>query len=132
MKKYGSYISILSVFLFLACSEYAILDSKPGEAIKPVTNLTHSISGNEAVLTWDLPSDFPDDIVEPVSIFVRITIDGQSGGTVTLANAPETYVFPNYDASRSYKFTVKVMASVDTDQPAVSNLRYSQGQTITF
>ena len=132
MKKYGLYLSILCFALCLACQDDEILLSKPGEAIQPVTNLAHSISGSDAMLTWNLPTDFPDDIIEPVSVQVRITIDGKSGGDVIVENAPETYTFLNYEPSKDYKFTVKVRASVDTDDPAVSNLRYSLGQTIAF
>lgn len=132
MKKYGSYISILCVIFSLACQDREILLSKPGEPLKPVTNLAHSVSGTDAVLTWDLPSEFPDDIITPVSVQVRITVDGLNDGNVILEGAPETYTFLNYDASKNYKFTVKVRASVDTDDPAESNLRYSPGQTIAF
>jgi hypothetical protein len=132
MKKYAAYIAVLCVTLFMACREEEILLSKPGEALKPVTNLAHTISGNDAVLTWDLPSEFPDDVITPVSVQVRITIDGLSGGNVILQGAPETYTFLGYDAAKNYKFTVKVTAAVDTDDPAESNLRYSPGQTITF
>jgi hypothetical protein len=132
MKKYVSYISILGVMLFLACREDEILLSKPGEEVSPVTNLAYTLSGSDVNLTWSLPADLPDDIVSPVSVQVRATIDGHNGGTVTLANDPTSYIFPGYDPSKKYRFTVKVMASVDTDDPAVSDLRYSPGQTITF
>lgn len=132
MKKYVVYISILSVLFCSSCYEDEIIDSKPGESIDPVSNLEYSISSDNVILTWNLPSTYPDDIIEPVLVQIRILIDGQSGGTVVLERAPESYTFSPYDSSKEYRFTVKVMAEVDTSDPHVSDLRYSLGKTVAL
>lgn len=116
----------------LSACEYEIIDSKPGESISPVTNLSHSVSEDEVMLTWDLPSSYPDDIVQPVSVMIRITRDGNNAGTVVLDDAPESYTYDAYDPSQTFKFTVKVRGEVDTDDPNVSDVRYSLGTTVEF
>lgn len=132
MKKYIFYFSILSILICLGCQDDEIILSKPGEAVGPVTGLDYSISGNDVNISWDLPADFPDDIVEPVSINIRIAIDGRYQDPVTIENAPESYTFSSYESSKKYRFTVKVMANVENSDPAVSDLRYSLGETISF
>jgi hypothetical protein len=131
MKKVAFLLLITSVFMLSAC-EYEIIDSKPGESISPVTNLSHSVSEDEVMLTWDLPSSYPDDIVQPVSVMIRITRDGNNAGTVVLDDAPESYTYDAYDPSQTFKFTVKVRGEVDTDDPNVSDVRYSLGTTVEF
>ncbi len=131
MNKIAFLILIYSVFMFSAC-EYEIIDSKPGESISPVTNLSYSVSGDEVMLTWDLPSSYPDDIAQPVSVMVRITRDGNNAGTVVLDEAPESYTYDSYDPSQTFKFIVKVRGEVDTDDPNVSDVRYSLGTTVEF
>ncbi|MBF9255727.1 DUF4945 domain-containing protein [Pontibacter sp. 172403-2] len=132
MKKYIFYISIICVLFAAGCKEEDIVLSKPGEPIAPVTNLDYTISGSDAILTWDLPSTLPDDIIEPVSVFIRISVDGQSAGTLVVDDAPESFVYSPYDASKKYKFTVKVQGKVDTTDPYRSDLRLSPGTTVAF
>jgi len=132
MKKYLFYISILCVLLCSGCKEEDIILSKPGESIAPVTNLEYTISGTDAILTWNLPATLPADVVEPVSVFIRISKDGQSAGTQVIDNAPETFTYPLYDPAKQYKFTVKVQGEVNTTDPYRSKLRLSPGNTIAF
>lgn len=132
MKSIVLYTFILSMIFLSACSEDGIVDSKPGEPIEPVTNLEYSISGDEVTLTWKLPSNLPDDIVQPVSVHLRVKTDGVTADTYELENAPENYTYSSYDSSREYRFTVKVMGSVDTSEPHISDLRYSPGKTVVI
>ena len=131
MKKLAYFFIMFSILVFSAC-EYEIIDSKPGEPLDPVSNLNYSISGSEVTLTWDLPTSYPDDIIQPVSVFIRIIINGVNAGTQTLEGAPESYTFTGYDPQDTYKFIVKVRGEVDTDNPNLSDLRYSLGSTIEF
>lgn len=132
MKKHIFYISVLCVLFCSACYKDEILTSKPGQPIDVVTNLDHAVSDSNINLTWKLPATLPADIIKPVSVFIQISVDGQNRGSVVLENAPEMYTYSPYEASKTYKFTVKVMGRVDTKDPAVSNLRYSAGQTVSF
>ncbi|MGQ8334929.1 DUF4945 domain-containing protein [Sunxiuqinia sp. A32] len=122
---------IILAFLFIMSScEYEIIDSKPGEPIAPVTNLTSSISGNSVALNWNLPSSYPSDIIQPVSVYIKVTKDGNNAGSQVLNNNPNTFVYDAYESGHVYRFTVKVRANVDTDDPNFSDLRYSEGETI--
>ena len=132
MKRNIFYISILLLLVFTGCKKEGMITSKPGESINPVTNLQGAVTNNSINLTWKLPTTLPNDIVKPVSVLINISMDGQNRGTVTLENAPESYIYTPYDASKKYKFTVKVIGAVNTTDPNVSNLRYSLGQTIAI
>lgn len=132
MKKVLYYISILCVLICTGCIDRTILDSKPGEAIDPVTNLLYTITGTDVTLTWGLPSKIPTDIIQPVSIYIKVLRDNVSILSVVLPNTPVSYVYKPYDSSKKYIITVKVQGSVDTKDPNVSNLRYSLGASVSF
>jgi hypothetical protein len=132
------------LFILSACG-YEIIDSKPGDPINAISNLNYSISGSEITLTWDLPSSYPGDIIQPVSIFIRVTKQKKespseeyplynpsalNAGTFTLDEAPERFIYNQYDPNYIYRFTVKVMAKVDVKSPNVSDLRYSEGAIV--
>src|SRR5690606_14833864 len=76
----------------------------------------------------DIIDSKPGEALAPVEI--RVAIDGQSGGTFVLDNAPESFLYSGYDPLKTYRFTVKVLGEVDTTEPHISNLRYSLGKTI--
>lgn len=132
MKKIIFYISILCVLIYAGCIDRTILDSKPGDAIDPVTNLQYTIAGNNVTLNWDIPSAIPADIIKPVSIYIQVKRNNVSILSVTLPNAPVSYVFDSYDSSYQYDIIVKVLGSVDTTDPNVSNIRYSLGSSVSF
>jgi|SRR5699024_1670115 len=125
-------IVILGIVLVSGCDRYDSIDSKPGEAIPPVTNLEYSIAGEEVHLNWQLPATIPGDIIKPVSVFIIIKVDGQAAGERLIEGAPTNYIYAPYDSSRAYQFTVKVRGEVDSSDPGVSHLRYSLGQTISI
>lgn len=132
MKSYIFLIAILSLLFCGGCQQEEILDAKPGEPIAPVTDLKHVIVGDQVELTWKLPANYPADLVKPVSVLVRITKDGQNGGTQVLADNPERFVYSGYDASVPYRITVKVQGAVNTTDPGRSKLRISPGVTVAF
>jgi hypothetical protein len=132
MKNYIRYMTMLCLLFGAGCKEEEILTAKPGEPIDPVNNLEYAVSGNQALVTWDLPVTFSADIIKPVSVLVRISVDGQAGGTQVIANAPESFTYPSYDPAKKYKFTVKVQGAVDTKDPDRSKLRISLGKTVAF
>lgn len=132
MKKYIFYISFLSILFCSGCYDEEIIASKPGEAIDPVTNLEYSISDANVHLTWDMPSTYPEGVIQPVFVQIKVSEDGRHIATEVLENAPESYTFTSYDPSKEYRFTVKVMANIDTSEPHESDLRYSLGQTVAL
>lgn len=133
MKKYIFCFSIFCFFLCSGCYEDDIVSSKPGREIDPVNNLNYNKSGEDVILTWELPSDYPDDINEPVSVQINVSVNGaKEGGAIVLENNPHSYTYSNYNSSESYRFTVKVMANMKKSDPYISDLWYSKGKTINF
>lgn len=132
MNNFLLYISAFCLILISGCNKDEILPYKPGEALQPVENLDFTLADTEVLLTWNLPTSYPDVIVQPVSVQIRISVDGQNAGTHVLENAPESYTFSPYEPQRNYRFTVKVMGDVDTMDPHRSNMKYSLGETVAF
>lgn|SRR5690606_27520056 len=123
---------VLLVGLLAGCVSEDIIDSKPGEPLSPVENLSYSIQGTAVEIAWDLPQAISADIIQPVSVQIRVAADGQNSGTFVIDNAPESFLYSGYDPQKSYRFTVKVTGRVDTTEPHISNFRYSLGKTISF
>jgi hypothetical protein len=132
MKRYIFCISILSLLFCAGCQKEEILTSKPGDLVAPVTDLKVAVAGDQVELTWKLPTAYPADLVKPVSVLVKITKDGQNAGTQVLDNNPERFTYSGYDASKSYRITVKVQGAVNTTDPGRSKLRISPGTTVAF
>lgn len=131
-------------FLFSAC-EYDIVDSKFGEPIETVSNLKFTVSGQQVTLTWDLPTSYPNDIIKPVSVFIRVTrIEKEkpseeyplyspsalNAGTFTVTNDPKSFIYSQYDPKFTYRFTVKVVGNVNVTSQNFSDTRYSSGVVI--
>lgn len=127
-KKLCLYISGL-MFMVAGCSD-DILTSKEGEPIDPVTNLNYTINENEVTLTWNLPANYPSDIITPVSVRVDIFRDGVLVNNPVLRDAPTSYIYSNYDPQETFRFVVKVRGEVDTDDPYMSSVRLSPGQFV--
>ena len=120
------------ILMMMGCYDREIIDSKPGESIDPVTSLNYTVNGNNVVLTWVLPAQFPDDIILPVSVMIKVYEDDILKSTVTVADAPTTYTYDTYNADNSYRFIVKVVGEVDTDNPNVATTRYSLGEFVVI
>lgn len=131
MKKYVFYILMLSSVLAAGCYDDDVITSKPGEPIDPVSNLAADTMEGQLVLTWDLPAAYPENVIEPVSVQIHISIDGRKeGGAITLENDPVSFTYSPYDPAKEYKFTVKVVAGMETSEDYQSDLFYSPGNTI--
>jgi hypothetical protein len=113
--------------LLTGCEDRQIIDSKEGESISPVTGLNYTVNEPEVVFTWQMPSSFPQDILQPVSVFVTVYKDNKKVTTVTLTDAPTTYTYSGYNSASIYRFIFKVRGDVNTDDLNESKLRYSSG-----
>lgn len=130
--KKSVYCLVFFVGLIQGCVSDEIIDAKPGEALPPVENLTYRVEGTAVEINWVLPQAIPADIILPLSVQVRVTVDGQIAGTFVLQEAPESYVYQGYDPSKSYRVTVKAIGNVNTSEAHRSNIRYSLGRTTSF
>ena len=126
------YISAFCIIFISGCNRDEILPYKPGEALQAVENLDYTLTEPEVLLTWSLPTSYPEEIVQPVSVQIRISVDGKNAGTYVLENAPESYTFSPYDPQSKYRFTVKVMGDVDNMDPHLTDMKYSLGKTVAF
>ena len=130
MKKYLFFISVLSLGLLLSCYDDDISYDKPGEPIDPVSDLSATPQGDQVLLSWSLPSGYPSDVIQPVSVQINVSIDGRrEGGNIVLDGNPTSWSYP-YDSARTYRFTVKVLTHIETTQPHESDLRLSPGETV--
>lgn len=135
----------MSLLVLCFACEYDILDSKTGEPIEAVSNLKHSISGQQITLTWDLPNSYPNDVIRPVSVFIRVTRISKenqlaeyplyspsalNAGTFTVTNDPKSFVYNQYDPQYTYRFIVKVVGKVNVTSRNFSDTRYSSGAVI--
>ncbi|MBC9795720.1 DUF4945 domain-containing protein [Sinomicrobium weinanense] len=131
MKKYVFYIFIWSLLLCSGCYDDDIITSKPGEPIDPVSNLAANAEGDQVNLSWDLPSAYPENVIEPVSVLIHVSVDGRrEGGSITLEDNAVSYTYSPYDPAKTYRFTVKVMAHAEPSEDYQSGLFYSPGSTI--
>ncbi len=128
------YIVLCGVFLFLlsGCYDRDLIESKDGEPLNPITGLTYAINGTNVNLSWTLPSSYPSDIIQPVSVVLYVYRNGTLVSTITVPDAATSYTYNSYSASNTYRIIVKVQGSVDTDDSNQSNLRLSPGVTVVF
>lgn len=126
--KYKIVLLICAVELLVAgCYDRDIIDFKPGEPIEPVKNLTYSIVIDNVILSWDLPVSYSADIIQPVSILIKVYENNILIRTITQPDAPTSYTYNPYDNEKSYRFIVKVVGNVDTTDPYLATTRYSLG-----
>jgi hypothetical protein len=130
MKK-NFYLAICSILLLLSgCYDRDIIDSKEGEPLDPVTNLTYTIDGSNVNLSWTLPSQYPSDIITPVAVQIKVYRNNVLLSTLTVIEDPVTYTYTPYSSDNVYRFILKVTAAVNTTDPNKSKLRYSPGVTV--
>lgn len=118
--------------LLTSCTDRQIIDSKEGESISPVTGLNYSLNEPQVIFTWQMPSSYPQDIIQPVSVFLTIYKDNKKVSTITLPDAPTTYTYTTYNSASTYRFIFKVMGDVDTDDLNESKRRYSSGSVVVL
>ena len=135
MKTNLKYLFLALCTLLGSCYDDDVLSSKPGEPIEGISNLAHTISGDQVILTWDLPSQYPEGIITPVSVHIALSVDGQRvGGTIVLPNDPVTYTQAGYDPAREYRMTLKVVAmkNVENEPDHISDTWISKGTTLSI
>jgi len=131
--KNNFYIVLCSILLLMSgCYDREIIDSKEGDPLAPVTGLAYTVSGPDVTLTWTLPTQFPSDVILPVSVMVTVYRNNTLILTKVTADAPTTYTYTEYNPENAYRFIVKVQAAVDTDDLNKSKLRLSPGVTVTI
>lgn len=128
----SSYICLLIILAasVTGCYDRDILESKEGESLDPITNLTYNANAPDVIFNWDLPASYPDDILHPVSVFLTVFQDDLKIFTTVISDGPTTYTYSEYDTGVVYRFIFKVQADVNSSDPNLSNLRYSEGSFV--
>ncbi len=131
MKYLCTFLLIITAAFTTGCYDRDILDFKEGESIDPVSNLTHTVNGTAIVFSWELPTSYPEDIIQPVSVYLTVYKNNTQVSTITITNT-STYTYTGYTPTSAYRFIFKVKAAVDTSDPNKSNVRYSGGVVVVL
>lgn len=130
--RYLNVLLLLITTLLTGCYEREILDYKEGESIAPVSSLNYTVNESDVIFSWGLPSSYPNDIIQPVSVVITVYIDDVKVSTVTIDDAPTAYTYSLYSSENTYRFIFKLMSEVETDDPNISPVRYSLGVVTTL
>lgn len=118
---------LLTIPISSGCTD-DILMSKDGSPIQPVQNLDFVLNNNELILTWDLPANYPSDIILPVSVRVDIYSDGVLLESTVIPESPVSFLYNGYSADKSFRFVVKVRGEVNSENPYMAKVRLSPGR----
>jgi hypothetical protein len=130
----------IAVLLVLgsACSKSNDDYTKPGVSLPTVSDLTLVKAGGKKVkLSWKMPASIPDEIQQPLSIYVEVievlsVMRTLPVSTETLPDAPTEHTLELPDAAKTYHITVKVFGVTKQTDPNYSSNIYSPGQTAEY
>lgn len=132
------YICFLLFFTAISCKKEKITDRKQGVSLPTVSNLAlQKTADKEVKLTWNIPAAIPDQVQQPLSVFIEVNeiisvTKAVSVFSTTVANAPTTFVYQLSDATKKYHFTVKLVGNTKTSDVNYSSVIYSLGQTVNY
>ena len=132
------FLSMMAIMVLIntGCTDNDILDHKDGVSMPAVTNLSSSISGGVATVTWSLPSNIPSVFARPLSINVQIyqyrpqTYNPIRVHMATLANEATSTTFTIPTDGYDYHIIVKLVGTVIDPPYGTSGTVYSLGQTV--
>lgn len=133
MKKIIFFLSLaLFVFINTSCYDRDIIDGKDGISLPPVTNLQAGIlANNKVTLTWDLPSNIPNGIKRPMSVYIQVYKGTVIESLTTVNNEPTSYEVDIRDPDEAkYRVVVKILGSLEEVEYGKSGTIYSLGQTV--
>lgn len=119
--------------LFASCYDRDVIDSKGIHYPLPkVENLDYSKSGNTVKLTWQIPDNIPAEFVRPLEISVQKVENDIYTDKITITNEGTSTDNIAIDASKKYKFIVKLVGSLNDDakQAGISSKIFSEGQVV--
>lgn len=119
--------------LFASCYDRDVIDSKGIHYPLPkVENLDYSKSGNTVKLTWQIPGNIPAEFVRPLEISVQKVENDIYTDKITITNEGTSTDNIAIDASKKYRFIVKLVGSLNDDakQAGISSKIFSEGQVI--
>lgn len=122
---------LLTIPISSGCTD-DILMSKDGSSIQPVQNLDFVLGNSEVILTWDLPENYPPDIILPVTVRVDIYCDGVLLESSVIPESPVSFLYSGYVSDKSFRFVVKVRGEVNAENPYMAKVRLSPGRVVAL
>lgn len=103
--------------LFASCYDRDVIDSKGIHYPLPKVeeNLDYSKSGNTVKLTWQIPDNIPTEFVKPLEISVQKVENDIYTDKITITNEGTSTDNIAIDASKKYRFIVKLVGSLNDD-----------------
>lgn len=142
MARIFSIVAILLMALVIwscgGCTDRDEIDRKSGVSLPPVEQLQLAATADGQVkLSWKIPSSMPEEIQQPVSVYIDIrevvsATQSVPAFSTTLPDAPTEFTVALPDPAKSYELTVKLMGYTDSTDPNHSNGMYSPGETVMY
>ena len=132
MKKLLYFLSITLLLMVFStgCYDRDIIDSKDGILLPKVTDLKAVKSGTSATITWNIPSNIPNEFNRPLSINIQI-IDGKTTKlNETHSGETTSFTVNDLDVNKSYRIIVKLRGNFKEPEYGKSNDVYSLGEIV--
>lgn len=114
------------------CYDRDIIDGKDGISLPMVTDLSATRSGTSATVTWNIPSNIPDEFNRPLTINIQVYDDKTRTQILEENSEVTSYTVTGLDANKSYRIIVKLRGNFKEPEYGKSNDVYSLGQTVTI
>lgn len=125
-------ITLLLMAVNTSCYDRDIIDSKDGISLPTVTDLSATRSGTSATVTWNIPSNIPDEFNRPLTINIQVYDDKTRTQILEENSEVTSYTVTGLDAGKSYRIIVKLRGNFKEPEYGKSNDVYSLGQTVTI
>ncbi|WP_129714120.1 DUF4945 domain-containing protein [Pedobacter sp. SYP-B3415] len=135
MKKY---LSICLLFLAFAACKKSDEYSKPGVSLPAVNNLSlQKTQAQKITLGWTVPNAIPAEIEQPLSINIQVTEVISPTRTIvinefTVPASPASFVYDIPNATKTYRFIVKLFGRTRNKDVNYASSIYSLGQTVQY
>ncbi|PST83066.1 hypothetical protein C7T94_10630 [Pedobacter yulinensis] len=126
------------MLLVLAACKKSTDYSKPGVSLPAVTNVTLQKTGAKNVtLGWTVPQGMPAEIEQPLSANIQVTEVISPTRTIvinefTVAASPSTFSYELPNATKTYRFIVKLFGRTRNKDVNYASSIYSLGQTVQY
>lgn len=126
-------MAVFTCLLLTSCYDRDVIDSKGTHYILPkVENLTYSKQGDVVKLTWQIPGNVPAEFLRPLTVNVQKVENDIYTDVITIDNEGTSAEGIVANASKKYRFIVKLVGTLTTDatEVGISNRIYSEGQVV--
>ncbi|MDR1920041.1 MAG: DUF4945 domain-containing protein [Tannerellaceae bacterium] len=131
MKKRICFLQIiLLASLLTSCIDREIIDAKDGISLPAVSELRSSLNGDEVNIQWSNPSQIPDLIRRPHSVYIQVYKGSTLEYQIALGDEPTSWTYTLAEPELKYRVIVKTLGWLKEKPYGESDEIYSLGQTI--